>query len=90
MHVADVPGRHEPGTGEIDYRRIAEVLPKVGHDGVIGMEAFPAGDKVCYRAANLRIAPAIRWKPSGPKLEAQAPTGDSAKAQRVIKRKCRG
>ena len=44
VHVADVPGRHEPGTGEIDYRRIAEVLREVGYEGVIGMEAFPEAD----------------------------------------------
>ena len=44
VHVADVPGRHEPGTGEIDYRRIAEVLREVGYSGVIGMEAFPEVD----------------------------------------------
>ena len=45
VHVADVPGRHEPGTGEINYRQIAAVLREVGYDGVIGMEAFPeAGD----------------------------------------------
>ena len=44
VHVADVPGRHEPGTGEINYPRIVSTLREVGYDGVIGMEAFPQAD----------------------------------------------
>ena len=42
VHVADVPGRHEPGTGEIDYRRIAAALHEVGYEGAVGLEAYPA------------------------------------------------
>lgn len=41
VHVADVPGRHEPGTGEMNYDRIAGVLREVGYDGAVGLEAFP-------------------------------------------------
>ena len=41
IHVADVPGRHEPGTGELNYPFIAEVLREVGYEGVVGMEAYP-------------------------------------------------
>jgi hydroxypyruvate isomerase len=41
IHVADVPGRHELGTGEIDYTRVARTLREVGYEGVIGLEAFP-------------------------------------------------
>jgi hydroxypyruvate isomerase len=44
VHVADVPGRHEPGTGEINYQLVAQVLREVGYDGVVGLEAFPLGD----------------------------------------------
>lgn len=44
VHVADVPGRHEPGTGEINYPQIASALREVGYAGVIGMEAFPQAD----------------------------------------------
>lgn len=44
IHVADVPGRHEPGTGEMNYVRIAEVLREVGYEGAVGLEAFPAGE----------------------------------------------
>ena len=42
VHVADVPGRHEPGTGEIDYRRVAAALHDVGYPGAVGLEAYPA------------------------------------------------
>ena len=46
VHVADVPGRHEPGTGEIHYPRVAQTLRDVGYVGHVGMEAFPQGDDV--------------------------------------------
>lgn len=44
IQVADVPGRHEPGTGEIAYPAVARALNDMGYRGVIGLEAFPAGD----------------------------------------------
>jgi len=50
IHVADVPGRHEPGTGEINYPQVVETLHEVGYDGVVGLEAFPKNDD--YEAMN--------------------------------------
>lgn len=44
IQIADVPGRMEPGTGEINYRRIADELESLGYTGVIGMEAFASQD----------------------------------------------
>jgi hydroxypyruvate isomerase len=44
IQVADVPGRCEPGTGEINYPNIARALLKMGYRGPIGMEAFAFGD----------------------------------------------
>ncbi|WP_298609015.1 TIM barrel protein, partial [uncultured Thiothrix sp.] len=44
IQVADVPGRMQPGTGEINYRGIALALKAVGYSGAIGMEAFASGD----------------------------------------------
>jgi hydroxypyruvate isomerase len=44
IHVADVPGRHEPGTGELNYRFIAQTLHEVGYQGLVGMEAYPLAD----------------------------------------------
>ena len=44
IQVADVPGRCEPGTGEINYPAIARALAEVGYRGTIGLEAFASGD----------------------------------------------
>ncbi len=44
VQVADVPGRCEPGTGEIHYPRVAAALTETGYEGVIAMEAFAAAD----------------------------------------------
>ncbi len=44
IQVADVPGRCEPGTGEINYRRIATELKSLGYTGVVGLEAWASGD----------------------------------------------
>jgi hydroxypyruvate isomerase len=44
VQVADVPGRCEPGTGEINYPAIAAALGRIGYDGTVGLEAFAAGD----------------------------------------------
>ena len=43
IQVADVPGRFEPGTGEINYRAVATALRDAGYSGVIGMEAGASG-----------------------------------------------
>ncbi|MRK03252.1 TIM barrel protein [Aeromicrobium sp. S22] len=40
VQVADVPGRCEPGTGEVRWSYVAQVLADAGYDGVIAMEAF--------------------------------------------------
>ena len=40
VQVADVPGRCEPGTGEINYPAIAAALRDIGFSGTIGMEAW--------------------------------------------------
>lgn len=44
IQVADVPGRCEPGTGEINYAAVAKALRSLGYDGPIGMEAFASGN----------------------------------------------
>ena len=42
IHVADAPGRHEPGTGEIRYPRILQCLEEIGYQGLVGFELIPA------------------------------------------------
>jgi hydroxypyruvate isomerase len=44
IQVADVPGRCEPGTGEISYPAIAAALREVGYRGTVGLEAWASGD----------------------------------------------
>jgi hydroxypyruvate isomerase len=44
IQVADVPGRCEPGTGEIHYPAVAVALDRLGYTGVVGLEAWAAGD----------------------------------------------
>lgn len=55
IQVADVPGRCEPGTGEINYPAIARALREVGFTGTVGMEAWASRDSVAalesFRAA---------------------------------------
>lgn len=38
FHIADNPGRHEPGTGELNYVRILQALREAGYDGCVGLE----------------------------------------------------
>jgi hydroxypyruvate isomerase len=46
VHIADVPGRHEPGTGEINYQNIFRKLAELNYTGVVAMEFHPSGDPV--------------------------------------------
>ncbi|WP_369135185.1 TIM barrel protein [Modestobacter sp. I12A-02662] len=44
IQVADVPGRCEPGTGEIHHPAIAAVLTRLGYDGVVALEGWASAD----------------------------------------------
>jgi hydroxypyruvate isomerase len=44
LQLADNPGRHEPGTGEINYPFLFGFLDKIGYDGWIGCEYKPAAE----------------------------------------------
>lgn len=44
IHVADVPGRHEPGTGEINFVNVMSVLRELDYDGFVGFELNPERD----------------------------------------------
>jgi hydroxypyruvate isomerase len=46
IQVADVPGRREPGTGEIHYPAVAATLDRLGYTGVVALEAWASGDPV--------------------------------------------
>ena len=52
VHIADVPGRHEPGTGEINYSSIFRKLAELNYNRFAAMEFIPSGDPVpALRAA---------------------------------------
>lgn len=44
VQVADVPGRCEPGTGEINYPAVAATLAELGYRGPVGLEAYAFAD----------------------------------------------
>jgi hydroxypyruvate isomerase len=41
FHVADVPGRHQPGTGEINYLNVFRAIARTGYAGFLGLEMWP-------------------------------------------------
>jgi hydroxypyruvate isomerase len=57
IHVADVPGRHQPGTGEINYANIYRKLVQLNYRHNVAMEFRPEGDPI----AILRAAKAAAW-----------------------------
>jgi hydroxypyruvate isomerase len=46
IHVADAPGRHEPGTGSIEWPAAIRWLERSGYTGRLGLEYRPTGDSV--------------------------------------------
>jgi hydroxypyruvate isomerase len=46
VHIADVPGRHIPGTGEINYENIYRRLRELNYNRMVAMEFHPIGDAV--------------------------------------------
>lgn len=43
LQIADVPGRNEPGTGEINYDNVFKAIESTGYDGFVGLEYSPKG-----------------------------------------------
>jgi hydroxypyruvate isomerase len=51
IHLADVPGSHEPGTGELDHKNILKALHSMGYTGFVGFELLPSGtDEKAFQA----------------------------------------
>lgn len=42
VQIASVPGRHEPGTGELDDFRVLQTLDDLGYQGFVGCEYRPS------------------------------------------------
>jgi hydroxypyruvate isomerase len=64
VHVADTNGRHEPGTGTIDWAQTIAVLRGVGYRGFVGLEYVPTVESAksmhVLRDA-ISVTPAPRW-----------------------------
>jgi hydroxypyruvate isomerase len=44
VQIADNPGRHQPGTGEIDFAALFDLLDDAGYQGAVGLEYIPTPD----------------------------------------------
>jgi hydroxypyruvate isomerase len=55
IQVADHPGRHEPGTGEMNYRAIFQAIEDSGYNGYVGLEYL----------ANTTPEESFQWIPQG-------------------------
>ena len=55
MQLADTPGRHEPGTGEINFPFLFRHIDALGYTGWIGCEYKPRADTVS----------GLSWRPAG-------------------------
>ncbi|MBI5092073.1 MAG: TIM barrel protein [Candidatus Hydrogenedentes bacterium] len=56
FHVADNPGRHEPGTGELNYQNIFKAIAATKYEGFVAMEFGALSDKESAVKAVLRCA----------------------------------
>jgi len=56
VHIADVPGRHKPGTGEINYASIFRKLAELNYSHYAAMEFLPVGDPVAELRAARELA----------------------------------
>ena len=50
FHVGDVPGRHEPGTGEINYANVFQAIGDLAFGGFVAMEYVPSRDPMATLA----------------------------------------
>ncbi|HEY0263965.1 MAG TPA: TIM barrel protein [Granulicella sp.] len=61
VHIADVPGRHQPGTGEVNYGNIYRKLAALRYDRYICMEFMSTGDPTAtLKSARLEAIAALK------------------------------
>ncbi len=58
LQLADNPGRHEPGTGEIHYNRVLKQAWDLGYRGLVGLECSPSEGE---ERATARVRAADVW-----------------------------
>lgn len=57
FQLADTPGRHEPGTGEVRYNRVLQEIYELGYRGYVGLECVPTEELAAAKA----VAAADVW-----------------------------
>ena len=57
VHIADHPGRHEPGTGDVDFQAVLCALDARDYAGAIGFEYVPKADT----SASLAWLTQLQW-----------------------------
>lgn len=50
IQIADCPGRHQPGTGETDFRFLLPEIDRLGYRGFVSMEYIPTPDTLASLA----------------------------------------
>jgi hydroxypyruvate isomerase len=45
FHIADNPGRNDPGSGEMNYENIYKAIASFGYQGYVTMEYLPLADQ---------------------------------------------
>jgi hydroxypyruvate isomerase len=61
VHIADVPGRHQPGSGEINFGNIFRKLAELKYPRYAAMEFIPTGDPVkALREARELVEQSVR------------------------------
>jgi hydroxypyruvate isomerase len=66
IQFADTPGRHEPGTGEINFANVFAAIDRIGYSGWVGAEYRPAARTI----DGLAWFAAWRTEAAGPKVSA--------------------
>ncbi len=56
FHVADVPGRGQPGSGGVDFREIFKLIDSLGYGGYVGLEFYPTGDHTTALKETIALA----------------------------------
>jgi len=57
VHIADVPTRQEPGTGEINFANLRAKMRALGFDGEIGLEFYPSTTEAEALARTTEVFP---------------------------------
>ncbi len=55
FHIADFPGRHEPGTGQGDWPALLRRIRRLGYTGCLGFEYSPEADSAASLARIRRL-----------------------------------